>query len=149
MGAAPGGVIYHMYWMVQPDEALLIEFMPPACDYWELELNDYWMTSPDYRYHMAGVNCIQSPLEDDGSAIVVVSHEDPGVPNWLATGGHSEGHIGLRWMQCDEAPIPEPRLVKLADLPSALPAGAKRIDAGGRMAQQRQRRAGVDRRFRI
>ena len=23
VGAAPGGVIYHIYWLVQPDEALL------------------------------------------------------------------------------------------------------------------------------
>lgn len=149
VGAAPGGVIYHMYWMVEPDEALLIEFTPPTCDYWELELNDYWMTSPDYRYHMAGVNCRQSPLERDGSARVVVSHLDPGVPNWLSTGGHSEGHIGLRWMQCDEAPIPEPRLVKLSELDQLLPPDALRMDVEGRRAQMEHRRRGVDRRFRI
>ena len=123
--------------------------MPPSCDYWELELNDYWMMSPDYRCHMAGVNCIQSPLELDGSARVVVSHQDTGVPNWLSTGGHSEGCIGLRWMQCDEAPIPEPRLVKLAELETILPADALRIDEAGRRAQMAQRPRGVDRRFRV
>lgn len=148
-GAAPGGVIYHMYWMVQPDEALLIEFTPPTCDYWELELNDYWMMSPDYRYHMAGVNCRQSPLERDGSARVVISHHDPGVPNWLSTGWHSEGRIGLRWMQCDDAPIPETRLIKLADLDKLLPPDALRMDAEGRRAQMEHRRRGVDRRSRI
>ena len=151
MGAAPGGVIYHMYWMVQPDEALLIEFTPPSCEYWELELNDYWMVSPDYRYHMAGVNCRQSPTERDGSARVVVSHEDPGVPNWLSTGGHNEGHIGLRWMQCetDEPPFPDTRLVKLADLDGLLPDDALRMDAEGRRAQMEHRRRGIARRFRV
>lgn len=151
LGAAPGGVIHHMYWVVRPGEALLIEFTPPDCAYWELELNDYWMTSPDYRYHMAGVNCRQSPSEPDGSVRVVVSHEDPGVPNWLATGGHGEGHIGLRWMQCDggDPPLPEPRLVRLADLDALLPPDALRINAAGRRAQMAQRRRGVDRRFRV
>ena len=124
--------------MVEPDEALLIEFTPPDCFYWNFELNTYWMTSIDYRYHLSSINGSQAVLEDDGSAILVVAHDDPGVPNWLATDGHCEGHIGLRWMQADSQPTPAARLVKLADLPSVLPPGARRLDEAERREQLRR-----------
>ena len=149
LGAAPGGLPQHCYFMVQPDEALLIEFTPPDCFYWNFELNTYWMTSIDYRYHLSSINGSQAVLEDDGSVILVVAHDDPGVPNWLATDGHCEGHIGLRWMQADSQPTPATRLVKLADLPSILPRDAPRIDEAERREQLRLRRIGVDRRFRL
>ena len=107
------------------------------------------MTSIDYRYHLSSINGLQAVLEDDGSVILVVAHDDPGVPNWLATDVHCEGHIGLRWMQADSQPTPATRLVKLADLPSILPADARRLDEAGRREQLRRRRIGVDRRFRL
>ena len=149
LGAAPGGIPMHCYFIVQPDEALVIEFSPPAdASYWNFELNNYWMASIDYRYHLSSINGTQAVLERDGSARIVVSHEDPGVPNWLATDGHSEGHLGLRWLETDDLPVPETRLVKLADLPSELPGDARRISAEGRAEQIRGRRAGVDARYR-
>ena len=148
-GATPGGTILHCYWQVQPDEALLIEFTPPKhFYYWEFELNDYWMCSIDYRYHLSSVNSKQAVMEEDGSVRVVVAHSDPGVPNWMGTDGHCEGHIGLRWMQCDETPTPAARIVKLADLPAILPASAHRFTPAERSEQLRRRKIGVDRRFR-
>lgn len=147
LGAAPGGVPMHCYFEVQPDEALVIRFTPPVAYYWNFELNNYWMASVDYRYHLSSINSKQAALETDGSATIVVSHEDPGVPNWLGTDGHCEGHLGLRWMQADSSPVPETQLVKLADLAAALPASARRITPEARAAQLRGRRIGVDRRF--
>ena len=148
LGAAPGGVPLHCYFEVQPEEALIIQFVPPNCSYWNFELNNYWMTSIDYRYHLSSINSKQAPLEDDGSVLIVVSHDDPGVPNWLGTDGHCEGHIGLRWMQADSSPVPDLRLVKLSELEAALPSNTLRVSSEERAAQLRGRRIGVDRRFR-
>lgn len=149
LGAAPGGTPLHCYWIVQPDEALIIEFTPPECYYWNFEHNNYWMASIDYRYHLSSINMKQAALEPDGSVRLVIAHEDPGVPNWLGTDGHCEGHTGLRWMLTESEPVPETRLVKLADLPSLLPGDARRMTPEERVEQLRRRRNGVDHRFRV
>lgn len=149
LGAAPGGTPLHCYWQVQPDEALLIEFTPPDCYYWNFEHNNYWMASIDYRYHLSSINMKQAAIEPDGSVLLVIAHEDPGVPNWLGTNGHCEGHTGLRWMLSDSEPVPETRLVKLADLPSLIPSDARRMTPTERSQQLRQRHNGVEHRFRI
>ena len=60
-----------------------------------------------------------------------------------------EGHTGLRWMLTDSEPVPETRLVKLAELPSLLPPDARRITAEERVEQLRRRRNGVDHRLRV
>jgi hypothetical protein len=55
----------------------------------------------DYRYRLANTNCHYAALEEDGELIVVVSHDDPGLPNWLDPSGHSEGYVTYRWMLAD------------------------------------------------
>ena len=148
-GGAPGKAPLYCYWRVEPDEALLIEVTPPRALWWNFELNNYWMNSLDYRYHLSSLNSTQAVLEDDGLLRIALAHEDPGVANWLETGGHSDGRIGIRWVLADSAPVPATRLVKLADLPSLLPTSTRRITLDERREQIRRRRIGVDRRFRV
>ena len=149
VGAAPGGVTQHCYWMVQPDEALVIEVIPPRARFWNFEFNNYWMCSVDYRYRLSTTNSKHAVLEEDGSLRIVIAHSDPGVPNWLDAAGHCEGRLGLRWMQADGAPVPATRLVKLADLDRQIPANTRRITPDERREQLRRRKIGVDRRFRV
>ena len=54
--------------------------------------------------------------EANGAVRLVVSHEDPGVPNWIETAGHHRGTMGLRWVKAASHPAPGTRVVKRAEL---------------------------------
>ncbi len=95
-GGDPNIVYYHSHWAVSEDEALLIEAMPPECEHWNFQLNNYWMESLDYRYHDIHTNKHLAHYEADGSIRLVVAHEDPGLPNWLETAGHTSGTMCFR-----------------------------------------------------
>ncbi|MCY3698137.1 MAG: DUF1214 domain-containing protein [Gemmatimonadetes bacterium] len=115
-GGDPNIVYYHSHWAVADDEALLIEAVPPECEHWNFQLNNYWMESLDYRYHTIHTNKHLAHHEEDGSIRIVVSHEDPGLPNWLDTAGHASGTMCFRWIRAKEHPQPRTRLVKLSEL---------------------------------
>ncbi|MCA6075617.1 DUF1214 domain-containing protein [Fulvivirga sp. 1062] len=88
---------YHSYWSLKEDEALVITVMPPECDSWNFQLNNYWMESLDYRYFTICVSKGNATYEPDGSLRVIVAHQDPGLPNWINTCEHSEGTMCWRW----------------------------------------------------
>lgn len=111
-------IYYHSHWRLELDEALIIEVGPPECDTWNFQLNNYWMESLDYRYFNICINKAGAQYEEDGSLKVVVSHADPGHPNWIETCGHAEGTMCWRWYRLKIGAIPvEPRcsVVKLED----------------------------------
>ena len=115
-GGDPNIVYYHSHWAVAADEALVIEAMPPECEHWNFQLNNYWMESLDYRYHNIHTNKHLAQYEDDGSIRLVVAQENPGLPNWIETAGHASGTMCFRWIRAQEHPQPQTRLVKLSAL---------------------------------
>ncbi|MGD9598257.1 MAG: DUF1214 domain-containing protein [Steroidobacteraceae bacterium] len=145
--ATPGGEPMIAYWKLPPDEALIVRVRPPECPYWAVEFGNFWWTSMDYRYRLSNTNCHYAQLEDDGELIVVVAHEDPGVPNWLDPSGYAEGYVTYRWMHAQSCPEPQATQVKAADLHRHLPKGVKRITPEGRREQLATRRRGVINRF--
>ena len=64
-------------------------------------------------------------VDPDGVLRVVIAHEDPGITNWLDTAGHSEGPVILRCVRTENAPVPQTRVVKFADVAGALPNSAR------------------------
>ena len=115
-GGDPNIVYYHSHWALAPDQALVIEVTPPACEHWNFQLNNYWMESLDYRYFQIHVNKHTAHYEDDGSLRIVVAHEDPGLPNWIRTVGHESGTMCFRWVRAREHPHPRTRVVELGTL---------------------------------
>jgi hypothetical protein len=69
--------------------------------------------------------------------------DDPGVPNWLDTGGNSEGAIMLRWTEASSGPAPTLRLITLRDLRAQLPDDTPSISNQKREEQLRTRRRSV------
>jgi len=116
MGGDPNIVYYHSYWQLAPGEALVIEVTPPACDYWNFQLNNHWMESLDYRYFPIHVNKHTAHCRPDGSVQVVVAHRDPGVDNWISTAGHDRGTMCWRWVRADDHPQPQTRVVPLSEV---------------------------------
>lgn len=115
-GGDPNIAYYHSYWKLAPDEALVIEATPPQCEYWNFQLNNYWMESLEYRYHRIHLNSATCAYERDGRLRIVVAHRDPGVRNWLSTVGHDQGTMCFRWVRAKEHPVPDTRVVKFDEL---------------------------------
>jgi hypothetical protein len=107
------------YWRLEPEEALVVEAKRiPRCTTWNFQLSNFWMESLDYRYHRIHVNKHTAVYEPDGSVRIVVAHRDPGsrCRNWLTTAGHREGGMLFRWVEADEHPPVDARVVKFAEL---------------------------------
>ncbi|HRZ21736.1 MAG TPA: hypothetical protein P5184_08720, partial [Bacteroidales bacterium] len=123
-GGDAGITYYHSHWRLAPDEALVIEVTPPECESWNFQLNNYWMESLDYRYFRICINKHSAVYRTDGSVQVVVSHSDPGMPNWIDTCGHLEGTMCWRWYRLAKgakAVEPECSVVKNAPHPLSPP----------------------------
>ncbi|MCZ6828024.1 MAG: DUF1214 domain-containing protein [Gammaproteobacteria bacterium] len=145
--ATPGGEPLICYWQLPAEEALIIRVTPPAAEYWAVEFGNYWWESMDYRYHLSNTNDHYAQLEEDGELILVVSHADPGLPNWLDPSGHSEGYVTFRWIGSQSYPSPQCEQVKADKLFAHLPARVQRISAVQRAEQLVGRRRGVAKRF--
>ncbi len=115
-GGDPNILYYHSAWELQDDEALVV-FLPriPDCRFWNLQINNWWMESLDYRYHRIHHNAHSAQVAADGSVTLVLAHRDPGHPNWLETAGHQRGTMCLRWVGAREAVQPLTRVVRLQD----------------------------------
>jgi len=146
--ATPGGEPLICYWQIPEDEVLLIRVTPPVADYWSVEFGNYWWETMDYRYRLCSTNCHHAVLEKNGELLLVVSHQDPGLPNWLDPAGHTEGYVTVRWIGASDCPLPVCEQIMRADLTSHLPADVKRYSDLDRLEQVAERRRGAAQRFR-
>ena len=117
--------------------------VPDKCLYWSFLVGDMQFRTADYSSNQASINGAQAKLDSDGKFRMVIAKRDPGVPNWLDTTGYNEGVIQGRWNTCSSAPVPTARLVKLADLRSALPADTPVVSPEERDRQLRDRLLGA------
>lgn len=117
IGGDPNIFYFHSAWKLAPDEVFVIDApVIPECQTWNFQLDNWWMESLDYRYHQIHVNKHTAHYNDDGSVRVVVSHTDPGHPNWIETCGHEQGTMCWRWIGASEHPELNARVMKLKDL---------------------------------
>lgn len=145
--ATPGGEPLICYWQLPRDEVLVVRVTPPVADYWSVEFGNYWWETMDYRYRLCSTNCHHAVLEDDGELLLVVAHDDPGLPNWLDPSGHEAGYITVRWIGAQSCPTPHCEQLPAARLHDYLPHACKTLDAEARKQQLAGRRRGVLRRF--
>ena len=131
-----------------PDEALIVEFRPPPCRMWSVQLSGWYWESLEFAGRQTSLNGSQASLDPDGVFRGVVAHRDPGVHNWIDTEGHSEGTIALRYLFPDHVPQPTLRTVPLAKLSSELPAGTRRVGPEERREMLERRRRAVQLRYR-
>lgn len=141
--ATPGGEPVVCYWKLKPDEAMVVRVTPPeAARYWAAELGNGWWESMDYRDRMCSTNRHHATFEEDGELILVVSHEDPGVPNWLDASGHSVGYLTFRWIGLETSPRPETKVMPLSAVKDYLK-DKQQITDSGRQQQLSARRRGL------
>lgn len=131
-----------------PDQAVIVEFTPPACRHWSVSLANWYWESLDFATRQTSLNGHQATLDSDGVFRAVIAHEDPGVANWLDTAGHTQGTIAARFLLADAAPVVRLRAVSLAELHRELPDDTARVTPAARAAALARRRHAVLRRYR-
>jgi hypothetical protein len=147
-GQGLGDNVYGAGWYsLAPDQALVIELEPPAARLWSFQLGNVWWESADFITRTGSLNGEQVFVSSDGRVRLVVSLEDPGVPNWLDPAGHREGQILYRYQGATSTPLPSAQLVKRADLATVLPADTPRVGAAERRQEIAARRAHAARRW--
>ncbi len=104
----------HLYYDLQPDEALILEVMPPKCRFWNFQLDNWWMEALDHVHQKIWINGSQATYEPDGRIVVVCADRDPGFGNWVDTAGHRQGTALWRWIEAEEHPVPQCRVEKLS-----------------------------------
>lgn len=143
-----GGVKVQAYWQgvfeFEPGEALILETeLPHTRPYWNVQLNDPLFNAVEFVYRQSSLNGQQARIDSDGKFRAVIAAEDPGVPNWLDTGGYLQGTLIGRWYACSSQPLPTLKKVGLSELRAHLPADTPTVSAAEREAALRQRRAGA------
>ena len=105
-------------WVLGEGEALVITVHNPPDEflYWGLTTASAWMESLDYRYATTNLNNHTAERSPDGDWRLVISPTDPGVSNWIDTGGRREGYMIVRWVLADRPPHPSCELVAIESI---------------------------------
>ncbi len=115
-----------------------------------------WTITDNYWDQQTSLNNAsnQAKPNADGTYTVVISKNDPGVANWVSTGGLNQGTVSIRFQDLgDEAPMVSSKVVKIENLrdPDVLPADTVFIEpedlAAYRAAQIATRQEGFNNRF--
>ena len=105
-----GGVLDRLHgfgsWQKAKGEALLIEFVPPHCETWIMQLCSIWQENLDvYEDSQGYLNKFMADYEDDGMVRIVVADQDPGIGcNWIDSFQHEKGVFSLRLIKTEAAP---------------------------------------------
>jgi hypothetical protein len=143
-----GGVTYQKYieglFAIEDGEALIYETdMPEHCDYWNVQITDGLWSSIDWMHRQTSLNGHSARIDDDGRLRIVLSAQDPGIPNWLDTAGYRFGAVLGRWTGASSAPTPTLTKVSFADVRKYLPADTPALTPAERDTALRDRRRGA------
>jgi hypothetical protein len=143
-GGVQGQHYYQGLFRLEPDKVLLVETeLPETVRYWNIQLSDMMWNSVDWMNRQSSLNGGQARIDADGKFRAVIALDDPGVPNWLDTGGNLEGAIMLRWTEASSGPAPTLQLVDTASLRDQLPLDTSFVSTDERQQQLRARRRAV------
>ena len=134
------------------EDAIIVRANGAGANFRNLVLaNDYYTTT-DYWRRTSSLNMDQMAPDEDGNYTFVIAHDDPGIHNWLDTGGLRHLSLGHRWQAFSrsattETPWMTTRQVRWDALARELPGGVRPISREGRQQQIAEREAGFATRF--
>lgn len=133
------------------DEAAIIRFTPVGAAYCSLNLVMWWYRSIDAHLRQSGLTAAMADRNPDGTVTCVVSSNDPGIANWIDTGGNADLLPMIRWQGLPKVPHGDgPRhsldIVPFSQIDQHVPPDMPRVDTEGRRAQVAARQAAWNRR---
>lgn len=104
-----------------PDEAVVIEFPKPKAKFWTVGLANYYWQSLDYETHQSSLNMTQAASDADGTVRLAITHDDPGITNWLDPCGQTTGTLILRCLLAEKPITPTITKIPRSTLTTHLP----------------------------
>lgn len=139
------------YFDLADDQAMVVTITPGNARYFVVPVTDLWTITGDYWDQQTSLNNAQALADPDGRYTFVISPADPGVHNWVSTGGLNTGTVSIRFQDLDLSSSQTPTLtsavVAHSDLGSVLPPTTVFVTPAQRAAQVAERTAGFARRF--
>ena len=139
------------YFQLADDQALVLTIDPASAGFFNVPVYNDWTITDDYWNQQTSLNNEQAVANPDGSYTLVVSPTDPGVANWVSTGGLNQGIISMRFQNVAEpeqdAPTVGSEVVPIDQLATVLPATTVYVTPEQRAAQLATRLLGYDKRY--
>ena len=168
-----GGFGYQTFgnYQLADDEALLFTIHPQGARYVGVTVYNPWSISCEYIQRSGSLNNAQTRPNADGSYTYAIAAQDPGLANWLDTGGLECGGFSVRWQAFTQQPtfgieladqdwktyisqpasgdglVREVQRVKIADLDRSLPWDTPRLSPAARALELAARAKAYERRF--
>lgn len=146
--AKRGRMAAHMVWALKPNEALIVE-MDAHDGFWIFNLGGVFVGSMDFLYRCVSYTPARTWIGADKVVRFVLSHDDPGVQNWLDTQGFARGNLTYRNLMSQNPASFRTRLVKRADLMAMLPEDTAMVPPEERVRQMWDRYHSIKQRFGI
>lgn len=137
------------YFQLADDQALVITIDPGNAGYFIVPITNDWTITDNYWDAQTSLNNFQAVPNADGvTYTIVVSPTDPGVANWVSTGGLNQGTLSIRFQDLDlsspRRPAVSTQVVSVADV---LPPGEPPFTEAQRAAQIALRQSGYNKRY--
>jgi hypothetical protein len=102
-GGVPDRHVAFGGWEKRLDEALVLEFVPPDCEYWNFQICNIWQENLDtFEDGNGWVNNYRFAAEPDGRVRIIIAEHDPGLGgNWVNSYAHEKGIWGLRLVRTE------------------------------------------------
>ncbi len=105
---------------MESDDALIITVPESRARYQSIQIGDLWFNALDFCHRQTSLTAAQAYKSQDGKYRLVISAQDPGVPNWLDPSGTQNVFVFMRWQglpKCYEfTEVPTAKMVKIKDL---------------------------------
>ena len=140
------------YFQLDDEQALVLTIDPGNAGYFIVPVYNDWTITDNYWDQQTSLNNAQAVKNADGTYTVVISKKDPGVTNWVSTGGLNQGTIAIRFQDLADNGNPprivDQRVVPLAEAGSFFPDDERYFaDTEERADQLALRKAGFNKRW--
>ena len=139
------------YFQLDDDEALVLTIDPASAGFFNAPVYNDWTITNDYWNQQTSLNIDQAVENPDGTYTLVVSPTDPGVFNWVSTGGLNQGIISMRFQNVSDpeqdAPTVRSDVFTINQLQAELPDTTVYVTDDERQAQLAARKLGYNKRY--
>ena len=139
------------YFQLGANEALVLTIDPASAGFFNVPIYNDWTTTDDYWNQQTSLNNDQAVVNPDGTYTLVVSPTDPGVANWVSTGGLNQGTISMRFQNVSapeqDPPTVRSEVVSIGQLGTVLPGTTVYVTPDERAAQLAARQFGYNKRY--
>jgi hypothetical protein len=101
---------------LEDGQVLQLDVTPPPSRYWSVTLENIWHECLEPFRRTSSLTLAHVTPRPDGTVRLVVSGTDPGVPNWLDTGGRRRGFVTLRWLDHPTPPDVKTQVLPISEV---------------------------------